>query len=119
MTRSTAEIRAEYRAYLASDAWKIRRAKVFAAAKGICLACGRRASEAHHRSYDRFGHEGDADLVALCRDCHLACHLNYVEHADLGLWKATNAAIAERRVMFGLPGPSGCRANVSAGRRSG
>lgn len=93
----------DYQAYLRSDEWRRRRAKVFAAANGICLGCGRRAETVHHRSYERLGHEADADLVALCWDCHQACHMNHVEHADLGLWKATDATIAERRVLFGLP----------------
>jgi hypothetical protein len=106
MTRSTVATRTQvpdYRAYLQSAAWKARRAKVFAAAKGVCLGCGRRAETVHHRSYDRLGQEADADLVALCWDCHQTCHMNHVEHADLGLWKATNTAIAERRILFGLP----------------
>jgi len=93
----------DYQAYLSSDAWKARRVKAFAAAKGICLGCGRAAGCVHHRSYERLGSEADADLVALCRDCHHACHLHHVEHADMGLWKATNALIAERRALFGLP----------------
>ena len=105
MSRSTVaqESRVDYHAYIKSDAWKARRAPIFAAAKGVCLACGRRAGTVHHRSYERLGSEADADLVALCWDCHQACHMHHVEHADLGLWKATNAVIAERRALFGLP----------------
>jgi hypothetical protein len=119
MTRSTAakENRPGYHAYIQSDAWKTRRAKVYAAAKGTCLACGRPAGTVHHRSYDRLGQESDADLVALCWDCHQACHLHHVEHADLGLWKATNTVIAERRVLFGLP-PVRLPSERSARRRS-
>ena len=103
MNRSTAARETDYQSYLRSDVWKVRRAKVFAAAGGICLGCGRRAETVHHRSYERLGQEADADLVALCWDCHQACHLHHVEHADMGLWRATNAAIAERRILFGLP----------------
>jgi hypothetical protein len=53
-------------------------------------------------------------------DCHQACHLNYVEHADMGLWKATNELIAERRVLFGLPPvrlPSERSARLAVSRR--
>src|SRR5208282_1532033 len=103
MNRSAAAKLPDYQAYLRSDAWKICCAKVFAAAKGICLGCGRRAETVHHRSYERLGNEADADLVALCWDCHQACHLHHVEHADEGLWVASNAVIAERRGLFGLP----------------
>lgn len=94
---------ASYQAYLESDAWKVRRAKVFAAARGTCRACGRPAECVHHRTYERLGGEADADLVALCWDCHQACHLRHVEHADAGLWAVTNMVIAERRALFGLP----------------
>jgi hypothetical protein len=105
MNRSTAAklIVPDYQAYLKSDIWKTRRARAFAAASGTCLGCGRRAETVHHRTYERLGSEADADLVALCWDCHQACHLHHVEHADWGLWKATNAAIKARRVLFGLP----------------
>ena len=104
MTRSTAtKPTPDYQTYLRSDVWKIQRTKVFVAAKGACLGCGRRAECVHHRTYDRLGSEADADLVALCWDCHQACHLHHVEHADWGLWRATNATIKARRVLFGLP----------------
>ena len=104
MTRSTAtKPTPDYQTYLRSDVWKIQRTKVFVAAKGACLGCGRRAECVHHRTYDRLGSEADADLVALCWDCHQACHLHHVEHADWGLWRATNAAIKTRRALFGLP----------------
>jgi hypothetical protein len=91
-----------YHEYLRSDAWRQRRAPVLAAAKGICLGCGRRAEGVHHRSYERLGHEADVDLVAVCWDCHRDIHLYHVEHADMGLWAATNALITERRALFGL-----------------
>ena len=103
MTRSTATKIPDYQAYLRSDVWKARRTKVFVAAKGTCLGCGRPVECVHHRSYERLGSEADADLVALCWDCHQACHLHHVEHADMGLWRATNALIKARRVLFGLP----------------
>ncbi len=102
MNRSAAAKTPDYQSYLRSDAWKARRTKVFVAAKGTCLGCGRPAECVHHRTYDRLGSEADADLVALCWDCHQACHMNHVEHADWGLWRATNAAIKARRELFGL-----------------
>ena len=66
MTRSMVAKIPDYQAYLRSDVWKVRRAKVFVAAKGTCLGCGRAAECVHHRTYDRLGQEADADLVALC-----------------------------------------------------
>ncbi len=64
---------------------------VLARAKGRCECCGCiRPLEMHHTTYDLievtnyhrdfgdliFGHETPAVLLALCRDCHLAEHLD-------------------------------------------
>jgi hypothetical protein len=92
-----------YRAYLASPEWDKRRKVEFTKAKGTCLACGNRAENIHHRTYERLGHEARGDLVALCKNCHLLAHLYHVEHADMGLWNATNALICQNRELFGLP----------------
>ena len=35
-----------------------------------CQVCGGRATDVHHLTYDRFGHEDMGDLVSLCRRCH-------------------------------------------------
>lgn len=39
-----------------------------------CQVCNRPNNQvvlnAHHRTYDRLGHEHDDDITVLCRDCH-------------------------------------------------
>ncbi len=36
----------------------------------MCQVCGGDATDVHHLTYDRFGHEDMNDLVSLCRRCH-------------------------------------------------
>lgn len=67
-------LRLTYQQYLRAPEWANRR---LAALKGIreCQACGREARlDAHHRSYERLGHEEPGDLVALCGVCHRGVH---------------------------------------------
>jgi 5-methylcytosine-specific restriction endonuclease McrA len=62
-----------YQIYLASAAWKVRRGLVLARAHGRCERCRVRvATQVHHLTYARFGHERLGDLQALCADCHAA-----------------------------------------------
>jgi hypothetical protein len=64
-----------YRAYMASPQWAERRGRTLMLAGGTCQRCGqRRATEAHHLTYDRLGRERDQDLLALCGPCHQALH---------------------------------------------
>jgi hypothetical protein len=64
-----------YRAYLASPEWAERRGRTLMLAGGTCQRCGqRRATEAHHLTYDRLGRERDQDLLALCGPCHRMLH---------------------------------------------
>jgi hypothetical protein len=70
-----------YRAYMASPQWAERRGRTLMLAGGTCQRCGqRRATEAHHLTYDRLGRERDQDLLALCRSCHRMLH-GQGEHA--------------------------------------
>lgn len=64
----------QYRAYLASPAWRKRRAAAFARAGDKCERCGIPAFaarlEVHHVTYERFGAELPGDLETLCQKCH-------------------------------------------------
>jgi hypothetical protein len=62
-----------YDAYLRSPGWRKRRAGVLNAARGMC-ACGAPATQVHHRTYARLGHERPSDLHAVCRACHEKIH---------------------------------------------
>lgn len=64
-----------YHAYLASDAWQVKRRAALARAGGRCQLCNSRWSvQVHHRTYDRLGREADGDLIVLCADCHATFH---------------------------------------------
>jgi 5-methylcytosine-specific restriction endonuclease McrA len=63
----------EYLIHLASNSWVTFRDEQRLLAGHRCECCGRVDSElhVHHLTYDRLGHERPADVVVLCRICHL------------------------------------------------
>lgn len=61
---------AEYERYIHSPAWRNKAECRLEIDGHICQVCGKEASDVHHLTYDRFGHEDMSDLVSLCRDCH-------------------------------------------------
>lgn len=64
-----------YSEYIRSDGWKIRRLRALALAENHCQVCAAVARlDVHHNSYERLGHERDADLIVLCRHCHNLFH---------------------------------------------
>lgn len=63
----------EYQRYLAGKKWAKRRAQVLRRDGGKC-PCGARATQVHHRTYDRIYRERLEDLHAVCADCHLEIH---------------------------------------------
>ncbi len=65
--------------YIGSSKWRRNPARVAEmSAAGdrcrLCFAAGTAGSplEAHHATYERFGAEIVGDLIALCRECHVA-----------------------------------------------
>lgn len=66
---------AEYRRYLESPEWSAKRAATFQRAYGICECCESfPATQAHHLTYERIGHEELSDLMAVCAFCHGVIH---------------------------------------------
>jgi hypothetical protein len=63
-----------YETYLQSPQWAQRRQRTLLLAGGACQRCGTHATDAHHTTYARLGHERDGDLEALCGGCHRAAH---------------------------------------------
>ncbi|WP_420643004.1 HNH endonuclease [Candidatus Leptofilum sp.] len=65
-----------YKAYIRSKEWKLKAEEAKARAGNRCQLCNRSRSEvqleAHHRTYERLGHELAGDITVLCRDCHHA-----------------------------------------------
>ena len=62
-----------YKLYLRSDAWDIKRKKVMERDNNQC-ACGSIAEVVHHKTYLNVGKEPLSDLIALCRKCHEVYH---------------------------------------------
>ena len=66
--------RIDYYTYIQSDEWKAKATAAKEAAGWRCQICNRPSSavqlEAHHRTYERLGHERPDDITVLCRDCH-------------------------------------------------
>lgn len=69
----------EYQDYIASDAWRRRRALKLLLAGGLCgrvecelckIARPVNRVDVHHVTYERFGAERMDDLSILCRNCH-------------------------------------------------
>ena len=66
-----------YSEYLKTEYWQIRRARALKAGAYKCRMCGAvDGLEVHHNTYERLGHERDADLIVLCRHCHQLFHDN-------------------------------------------
>lgn len=64
-----------YQDYINSDDWAERRAQYFASHPRKCSACKtKKLIHLHHRTYERFTHELDDDLMALCMKCHKQVH---------------------------------------------
>lgn len=66
--------RVNYYEYIKSPAWKKKADAAKKAAGDRCQICYRHKSEvqldAHHRTYERLGHELPTDITVLCHDCH-------------------------------------------------
>jgi hypothetical protein len=64
-----------YHAYLQSDAWRALFNQALDRAGHRCQLCNRsNGLQAHHRTYERVGHELLDDLTVLCDDCHIMFH---------------------------------------------
>lgn len=71
---SDPQLKKEYKSYLASDHWALRRKAVINRANGLCEICNSPAEEVHHKTYTRIGNEQPDDLMAVCRACHELIH---------------------------------------------
>ncbi len=65
----------QYSAYLQTDKWKSKRAKVLERENWQCQGCGfSKAVHVHHTTYENLGDELLFQLVALCVNCHNKLH---------------------------------------------
>jgi 5-methylcytosine-specific restriction endonuclease McrA len=64
-----------YREYLASADWQVKRADAIERAGYRCEVCGLPwGLEVHHKTYERLGNELPEDLACLCWGCHRGLH---------------------------------------------
>ncbi len=72
----------EYKAYMRSNEWKVKKRERIAIDQG-CVMCGRpldkiRSIQVHHITYQRLGNENVlTDLCTLCGSCHKKLHNFY------------------------------------------
>lgn len=67
---------ADYEAYWVSRFWKRIRLRILKRDCRLCLKCGGRAGQVHHRTYtvDVMKGENDSQLVSVCDGCHAVIH---------------------------------------------
>ncbi len=64
-----------YAEYLRTPEWQQRRRAALSRAYHRCQVCNAGAElHVHHRTYERRGHEWNADLIVLCAECHRRHH---------------------------------------------
>jgi len=59
-----------YKQYLASREWALRKRQVRERSWGRCERCAAPQEAAHHLTYERLGNERLEDLLAVCDACH-------------------------------------------------
>ena len=86
--------------YVRSSEWAEMRAAWYGRNARACRRCGERNRiELHHATYERLGRELDADLVPLCRSCHLEFHRRH--HGKLHLTEAFCREDPAMRLAYG------------------
>lgn len=61
----------DYKRYLASREWRLKRQEVIEMSDGWCYRCqSARISDVHHLTYEHIGDEPVEDLQGVCRPCH-------------------------------------------------
>lgn len=85
--RDMAADRAAYSAYLGSETWRLRRARLI---KATCEKCGRGGDLVlHHKTYEHVGHERPWELATLCPGCHSKLHAFARRHPEWSLERAS------------------------------
>lgn len=86
----------DYPAYLESELWKDIRERVLQAANHLCMGCGKKAKEVHHRDYRPRILRGEdlSLLVPLCRKCHKFIHTD-ANGKHEGTWNYTEDRLAQ------------------------
>ena len=65
----------EYRKYLKSKEWELKKIELFKTKPNRCEECSNTNNiEVHHKTYENIMNEKLSDLQVLCRGCHMAKH---------------------------------------------
>lgn len=65
----------QYREYLKSDKWRVKRLAALKRDGYVCQAClSRKASQVHHKTYEHVFDEPLFDLESVCEHCHQKLH---------------------------------------------
>jgi hypothetical protein len=68
-------IDSNYKKYLLSDKWQLKREKLFDVRGKICERCkSKKDIQVHHKTYKNIFNESLNDLEVLCKRCHMAHH---------------------------------------------
>lgn len=60
-----------YTEYIRSSAWQVLRSQALTRDHSVCQVCkNAEATQVHHLTYVRLGHESLEDLLSVCRSCH-------------------------------------------------
>lgn len=88
-TTEQAKNRESYYAYLGSPQWIEKRRAILQRDNYVCQAClNRKATQAHHLTYDHIFDEPLFDLVAICDVCHDRLHGIELATAEIESWAA-------------------------------
>jgi 5-methylcytosine-specific restriction endonuclease McrA len=73
--RDSSDWWSSYSRYLESPEWQVRRSRILARDGFVCRQCRfHAATQVHHLTYARVGHELDEDLISVCDACHDQFH---------------------------------------------
>lgn len=87
-----------YDEYILSRQWQALAAETKRLAGNRCQVCNSDGElHAHHRTYERLGHELQSDLVALCGNCHALFHGKHDVTADKNGWALVKSLTAALR----------------------
>ena len=78
--RKKQKVWADYKSYLLSREWKIKRGAKLKSVGSMCESCRNiKNLQVHHKTYARIYSEKMEDLVVLCEICHLEKHNQLTE----------------------------------------
>ncbi len=92
-----------YEKYIQSPEWRIRADMAKYRAGFLCQSCGKTSDlQAHHRTYERLGHELPDDIEVLCSECHKARHGKLLyEHKPIERLLRAHAIVPRREMRPG------------------